>query len=63
MKFSVHNNFITGAFQGIMAKTFNTGLFTKYSKTEIKIFSNIKPYTATVASDFKCFDSAIKQKQ
>lgn len=62
MKFSVHN-FITGVFQWIMAKTFNTGLFTKYSKTEINIWSNIKPYTATVASDFKCFDSAIKPKQ
>lgn len=40
MKFSVHNNFITGAFQWIMAKTFNTGLLTKYSETEIKICSN-----------------------
>lgn len=63
MKFSVHDNFITGTFQWIMAKTFNTSLFPKFSKTEIKICSNIKTYTATIASDFKCFDSDIKPKQ
>ncbi len=57
MKFSVHNNFTTGAFQWIMAKRYNTGLFTSTQNQKKKICSNIKPYTATVASDFKCFDS------